>query len=147
MNERRTARGGFTLIEVLVVLSIIVLLGGLVGINVLHQQARAKVMKAKGDLARLKGAVELYQEQFGRLPTQRQGLKALVQKPAEAPVPEDYPEAGLLGSPRVPDDPWGQPYVYLVPGGRHMPFEIVSYGSDGEKGGAGDAADLSSNDL
>jgi general secretion pathway protein G len=76
-----------------------------------------------------------------------QGLDALVRRPDRAPVPENYPADGYLDSRRVPKDPWQRDFVYAVPGPDGAAFEILSYGADGEPGGTGDAADISSADL
>ncbi len=81
------------------------------------------------------------------MPTQEQGLAALCVKPSVSPVPEQYPEDGYLESRKVPLDPWNREYVYLVPGRNGESFEILTYGSDGEPGGEGEAADTSSSDL
>jgi len=80
-------------------------------------------------------------------PAQDQGLKALCVKPASPPVPEKYPAEGYLESRKVPKDPWGHDYIYLSPGRNREPYEIISYGRDGEPGGKDDAADISSTDL
>jgi general secretion pathway protein G len=141
---RGTGRGGFTLVEMLVVLTIIMLLAGIVTVNVIRHQAEAKVKTAHIQIAQLLDAVRLYQTEQGRPPTMEQGLESLVRKPVSPPVPEKYPEEGYLSSRRLPKDPWGHDYIYLAPGREGAPFEIVSYGSDGAPGGAKDAADLSS---
>jgi general secretion pathway protein G len=91
--------------------------------------------------------VELFRAEQGQLPTQEQGLEALVRKPTLPPVPEKFPAEGYLNSPNLPPDPWKHPYIYLVPGRQNEPFEIISYGSDGEPGGQGDAADITSSNL
>jgi len=62
-------------------------------------------------------------------------------------MPENYPEEGYLGSRNLPRDPWKNDYVYLVPGSDGEPYEILSYGADGEPGGEGEQADISSLDL
>jgi len=140
-------RGGFTLVEILVVIIIITILAGIVSVNVFSQPDKAKVSVAKLMLHQLKTAVELYRAEQGNVPTQEQGLEALVHKPTLPPAPEKYPPEGYLSAPNVPLDPWKHPYVYLVPGRHNEPFEIISYGSDGEPGGQNYAADLSSSDT
>jgi general secretion pathway protein G len=92
-------------------------------------------------------ALNVYRMEQGQYPTQAQGLRALVEPPEAPPRPSRYPENGYLESRKLPQDPWGGDYVYLVPGPAGAPFEIVSYGSDGEPGGEGEAADVTTADL
>lgn len=146
MNDKKNAMacGGFTLIEILVVLLIVSVLATLVGVNVLNKPDEARIEAAKMQIKTLQMAVRLYHAEQHRLPTQEQGLQALVEKPSIAPIPESYPAGGYLETRSVPDDPWGEPYIYLVPGRQGEPFEIISYGADREPGGDGDAQDISS---
>lgn len=142
-----TSKSGFTLLEILAVVMIIAILVGIVGINVIRRPAEAKVTAAKMQLKQLKHAVELYRLDQGRVPTLEQGLEALVSRPAREPIPANYPADGYLDSRSVPRDPWGNEFIYLVPGRRGEMFEIITYGSDGEPGGENDAADISTSDL
>jgi len=138
---------GFTLIEMLVVIAIIAILAGLVGLNLAQKPAEAKVAAAKMQIKTLQTAVQLYRTAQGVVPTQAQGLRALVEKPTIEPIPPAYPPEGYLDSRRLPKDPWGRDYIYLAPGRNDETFEILCYGSDGEPGGTGDAADISSSEL
>jgi len=147
MKRKDMRRAGFSFIEIIVVMVIIAILAGVVTVNVLHKPAEAKISAAKMQLQQLRTAVEMYAAEQGHVPTQEQGLEALVHKTPLPPVPERYPQGGYLNSGSVPQDPWKHPYVYLVPGRSNETFEIISYGSDGEPGGTGDAADLSSSNL
>jgi len=140
-------RSGFTLIEILVVVLIISILAGIVGLSVLRHPGEAKVTAAKLQIKTFKSALQLYRMEQNRYPTQEQGLKALCVKPVSAPVPEKYPSEGYLESNKLPKDPWNHDYIYLAPGKNQEPYEIITYGSDGEPGGTGDAADISSSDL
>jgi len=140
-------RRGFTLIEILVVLAILSILAGIVTINVVNRPAEAKIAAAKTQLRALKLAVNMYRSDNGMVPTMAQGLNALIVKPALPPLPSQYPNEGYLDTRQLPKDPWKNDYIYLVPGRQGEAFEIISYGSDGQPGGEGDAADLSSSDL
>jgi general secretion pathway protein G len=140
------AAGGFTLLEILVVIMIITILASIVSVNVLRKPGEARVSAARMQIKQLQTAVQLYRTEQGRIPTQEQGLEALVAKPATDPIPQRYPEEGYLDSRKLPVDPWKNDYVYLAPGRAGESFEIISYGSDGEPAGDGDAADLSSAD-
>ena len=147
MKKLKRQRAGFSFIEIIVVMVIIAILAGVVTVNVLHKPAEAKISAAKMQLQQLRTAVEMYAAEQGRVPTQEQGLEALVRKTSLPPIPERYPQNGYLNSSAVPRDPWRHPYIYLVPGRSNEVFEIISYGSDGEPGGTGDAADISSSNL
>lgn len=140
-------RSGFTLLEILVVVMIITILASIVGVNVLRKPGEARVSAAKAQVKVLQTAVQVYRTEQGRLPTQEQGLEALVARPTSGPIPEAYPEDGYLESRRLPRDPWKNDFVYLVPGRDGEAFEIITYGADGEPGGEGEEADISSSDL
>jgi len=147
---RRThcdSQSGFTLIEILVVIIIITILASIVSVNVLRKPGEARVSAAKLQIKQLQTAVQMYKTEQGRAPTQEQGLEALVSKPVTDPLPQQYPTDGYLESRNLPKDPWNNDFIYLVPGRAGEVFEIISYGSDGEPGGEGDAADLSSAGL
>lgn len=140
-------RQAFTLIEVLVVMVIIMGLAGIVTVNVVRHVSESRVNTAMLQIGVLEQALHAYYADHGRYPTQEQGLEALVQRPTRPPIPRDFPEGGYLGRNRIPLDPWGNEYVYLIPGRSGERFEIISYGSDGEPGGSGHAAEISSADL
>ena len=149
-NRQRKAasrRAGFTLMEVLVVLIIITILAGIVGLNVMHKPGEARIAKAKIQVRSLQTALQLYKSEQGRFPSQEQGLDALCAKPTQPPVPDKYPDGGYLESRKVPLDPWNRPYIYLVPGRHGEAYEVITYGADGEDGGAGEDADVSSSDT
>ncbi len=138
---------GFSLVELLVAVSIMLILAGAVALNLLHEPGRAKQARATSDLAVFKTALQLYLDDNGSLPSQRQGLQALVQRPTGAPQPANWRPGGYLDRHVLPRDPWNNDYLYLTPGRQQEPFEIVCYGADGQPGGEGLAADLSSSAL
>lgn len=137
-------RDGFTLLEILVVVLIITILATIVGVNVAKEPGKARAAAAAAHIGTLRTALQLYRMDNGMYPTQEQRLEALCTKPDRSPVPQRYREEGYLESRKLPVDPWGNPYVYLVPGRQGSPFEVLSYGGDGEPGGDGEAADISS---
>ncbi|MDD5678163.1 MAG: type II secretion system major pseudopilin GspG [Kiritimatiellae bacterium] len=137
----------FTLIEILVVVLIISILAGIVGVGVLRHPGEAKTTAATLQIKNFKSAIQLYRMEQDRVPTQQQGLNALCVKPTIAPIPDKYPEDGYLDSRKLPKDPWNRDYLYMAPGRNNEEYEVVSYGSDGEPGGEGTAADISSSDL
>ena len=142
--ERRRA---FSLIELLVAVSIMLILAGAVAVNLMHEPGKARQARAKSDLAAFKTALQLYLDDNGVLPSQRQGLQALVERPAAAPVPLRWRAGGYLDRATLPRDPWNNDYLYLVPARAREPFEILCYGADGQQGGDGANADLSSSAL
>ena len=141
-TSNRARRHGFTFIELLVVIAILAILSGAVALNLAGRAGEARIARAKLDLQQLQTALDTYRTDQGRYPSQEQGLLALLEKPTREPIPPRYPSEPYLKS--EPVDPWGAPYVYLVPGRKGEHYEIISYGSDSEPGGEGDAADLSS---
>ena len=135
----RSGEAGFTLVEILVVITIIGLIMAIVGPRVLNYLGESKVKAAKIQIESFSSALDLYYLDMGRYPASGDGLAALVQRPGSAQAWNGpYLKGGV-----VPNDPWGHPYVYRSPAER-APYEIVSYGSDGQEGGAGTAADISS---
>ena len=143
MNAK-AGSNGFTLIEILVVVTIISILAAIVGVQVAPRLGEAKQSAAEAQIAVFEQALGVYRLRHGRYPTREQGLAALCRKPEVEPIPENYPEEGYLDSREVPLDPWGREYVYFIPGPDGRPYEIVSYGADGEPGGEGENAEVSS---
>ena len=134
----RRGEAGFTLVEMLVVITIIGLIMGLVGPRVLSFLGDSKVKAAKLQIESFGSSLDLFYLDAGRYPTASEGLAALAQRPGNAAIWNGpYLKTGA-----VPADPWGHPYVYRSPAERG-PYEIVSLGSDGQEGGAGTAADIS----
>ena len=146
-REPGARRAGFTLVEILVVIAIISLLAGVVLLNIAPQIGMGSQAAAKAQIQVLSSAATTYRMAHGRYPTQQQGLEALVRKPAQEPIPENYPDSGYLSGRTVPADPWKNPYIDRCPGRQNEPFEILSYGADGEPGGSGADADVSSSDA
>lgn len=143
----RKRRRAFSLIELLVAVSIMLILAGAVAVNLLHEPGKARQARAKSDLAVFKTALQLYLDDNGVLPSPRQGLLALVERPTTPPVPARWRPGGYLDRTSLPRDPWNNDYLFLVPGRAREPFEIVCYGADGQPGGEGADADLSSSAL
>ena len=140
-------KAGFTLLEILVVVLIITILASIVAVKVIPRLGESKVAAAKAQMSNFDTALDLYRLDNGCYPTQEQGLEALCEKPKIPPLPVKYSDEGYLKKKMLPLDPWGHEYVYLVPGAEGEPYEIISYGSDGEPGGEKEAADISSAKL
>ncbi len=138
-QNARSGEAGFTLVEILVVITIIGLIMGLVGPGVLNYLSESKVKAATIQVESLEGALDLYFLDLGRYPTTAQGLAALTQRPGGASAWN----GPYLKNSAVPNDPWGHPYLYRSPSD-HGPYEIISLGADGQEGGTGVAADIKS---
>jgi general secretion pathway protein G len=130
---------GFTLIEILVVVSILAILGALIVPKIMDRPSEAKVVAAKQDINSIIAALKLYKLDNSRYPTQGQGLAALVSKPTGDQLPNNWKNGGYLD--RLPKDPWGNEYLYLNPG-LHGDIDVMSYGADGQAGGEGFDADI-----
>ncbi len=140
--KRRRSRAhrqrGFTLVEMLVVITIIALIMSLVGPRVLNYLTESKVKAARIQIQSFSSALDLLFLDTGRYPSSADGLVALVKPTSSLPGWNGpYLKGGSL-----PNDPWGKPYVYRSPAERSA-YEIVSYGADGQEGGTGTAADIS----
>lgn len=131
---------GFSLLEMLVVLVIIGLIASLVGPRLFSRVDSSKVQVAETQARMLRGAVETYRLEVGRLPGADEGLGVLYTPPADARQRNRW-RGPYLDEP-VPMDPWGNPYEYSIPGRDGMPFALYSLGADGARGGEGNDADI-----
>ncbi len=137
----------FTLIELMIVIVIIGILATLLIPRIMERPEEARRVKAKADIRTIESSLKLYKIDNGIYPTSEQGLEALIKKPEIAPEARKWREGGYLEGSEVPKDPWGTVYHYASPGADGRDYEIVSYGRDGEPGGEGRDADVSSTDL
>jgi general secretion pathway protein G len=135
----RCSECGFTLVEILVVITIIGLIMALVGPRVLNYLSESKVKTARIQIQSFASALDLFYLDAGRYPSSAEGLGALVQ-PVGGVAAWNGP---YLKGGNVPSDPWGKAYVYRSPG-EHGAYDVVSLGSDGQEGGSGTAADIAS---
>jgi general secretion pathway protein G len=123
-------RQGFSFIEIMIVVVIIGILAGAVTLSARHYLDKAKVNRARSDIATYSSALSAFYAENGNYPTSDQGLTAL--------------EPKFIDKLRL--DPWGHAYAYNQPG-RTGPYEIICYGADGKEGGDGADADISSEDV
>jgi general secretion pathway protein G len=134
----RRRQAGFTLVEILVVITIIGLIMALVGPRVLGYLGESKAKAAKIQIESFSSALDLYYLDLGRYPNGNEGLTALTRSNNTPGWNGPYLRGGV-----VPNDPWGHSYIYRSPGER-APYEIISLGSDGQEGGSGTATDIAS---
>ena len=131
---------GFSYVETVVCIAVMLLLTVAVGVASVKMIDRARFAKCLKEMETFRLALEEYYSECGAFPTKEQGLEALWKKPVLYPVPSRW-NGPYLDS-EVPDDPWGNSYVYRVPGSNNLPYEIISYGADGKSGGEGKEVDI-----
>ena len=127
---------GFTLLELLVVMVIIGLLASFVGPRYFSQVGKSEIKAARAQIDALEKALDQYRLDTGHYPAMDHGLGALVSRPPNEPKWD-----GPYLKKAVPQDPWGNAYVYRIPG-THGDYDLVSYGKDGQPGGTGEASDI-----
>jgi len=143
MFEKQRDSSGFTLIELMVVIVILGILAGLIIPRIMGRPEEARQMKAQVQIESIETALRLYKLDNGSYPTTEQGLQALVDAPTVGELPRAWREGGYLEKGKVPNDPWGNEYVYLSPG-VHGDYDLSSYGAEGQPGGEGKDKDINS---
>jgi general secretion pathway protein G len=134
---RAPGKGGFTLVELLVVMAIIALLAALVGPKLFPKLGKGKQSAAKAQIELIGQALDQLRLDVGRYPTTQEGLNALMVNPGIDNWEGPYLKKAL------PPDPWGKPYQYACPG-THGEYDLFSYGRDGNPGGEGEDKDVTS---
>ena len=134
---RARGKGGFTLVELLVVMAIIALLAALVGPKLFPKLGKGKQSAAKAQIELIGQALDQLRLDVGRYPTTQEGLNALMVNPGIDNWEGPYLKKAL------PPDPWGKPYQYECPG-THGEYDLFSYGRDGNPGGDGEDKDVTS---
>ncbi|MDP9170260.1 MAG: type II secretion system major pseudopilin GspG [Acidobacteriota bacterium] len=132
MKQRKNGRAGVTLIEMLVVVTIIALFAAIVGPRLLHRGDQARVVAARQQISDIQLALGQYKLDTGAFPTQEQGLNALRQQPSGL---DQWHGPYLVKD--LGNDPWGHAYVYKYPGEHGDEPDIVCLGADGQPGGTG----------
>ncbi|MFH0810307.1 MAG: type II secretion system major pseudopilin GspG [Pseudomonadota bacterium] len=136
-------QGGFTLMELMVVIVILGILAVWVVPKIMSKPGEARQTKAGADIQALESSLNMFKLDNGFYPSTEQGISALIEKPDIGRVARHWREGGYLEKARVPKDPWGNEYLYGCPG-EHGDFDIVSYGADVEPGGEGEDKDVES---
>ncbi|MGI6395002.1 MAG: type II secretion system major pseudopilin GspG [bacterium] len=123
---KSSAVKGFSLLEIMVVITIMTMIMGAVGVGVMSYLDKSKIKQAKIDIVTISNALDLYKTEFGRYPESEDGISRLV-------------EERILKEKKVPKDPWGNDYIYIYPGTNNEDgFDIYSFGPDGKEGGGDD---------
>lgn len=131
---RGTNQKGFSLIEIMIAITIGLSMVTVLAVSISKQQYKAKMKKAKIEMKALENAIIQYEAEKSGIPSMDQGLKALV-------------EEGYIDKKGEPKDPWGTPYAYVVPGPDNQPYDIMSYGADKAEGGDGNGKDLKLSEI
>ncbi len=135
--DRRKSREAFTLIELLLVLVILAVLAAVIVPKFTSRSKDAKISAAKADISNLETALDAYEVDNGEYPNSQQGLNALVEAPSGT---KNWKGPYVK---KIPNDPWGNPYVFVSPGSHNTQgYDIQSYGPDGRDGGNDDIANF-----
>jgi general secretion pathway protein G len=130
---------GMTLIEILVVLTLIGIVMGIVGGNYLGQGEKAKAKAARIEIEQIGQTLDLFKLEVGRYPTTQEGLQALITAPAGV----TNWNGPYWKKTTLPKDPWTNEYHYASPG-QHGAYDLWSYGADGKEGGDAVNKDITS---
>lgn len=128
--------GGFTLIEMMVVIVIIGIIAGLAIVQLTSKADKAKAEQTKAMISQVASQIDMFKLEFNRYPND---LRELIEPPPDVD-PKKWPPGGYLK--KFPTDGWGEPFQYRRPGTRGQPYDLVSYGEDKREGGEGYAEDL-----
>jgi general secretion pathway protein G len=125
-------QAGFSLVEILVALTLLALAGTFVATKVFDTLQEGYVKNTKIQISGFRTSLEEFRRHCNQFPTTQQGLEALISKPSVAPDCQNYPPSGILNANKVPLDAWGRPYQYESDGTKYV---ITSLGRDGKEGG------------
>ncbi len=139
MLKMKRHQGGFSLLEIMVVVVIIGILVAAIAPTLFGETEKARLTRVKVDIAALEDALERYKMDNFNYPTTDQGLEALVTKSNLPPEPKHFKQGGYVR--RMQKDPWGNDYQYMTPG-QAGPYDIFTLGADGEAGGEGENMDI-----
>ncbi|WP_028031205.1 type II secretion system major pseudopilin GspG [Gemmobacter nectariphilus] len=137
-RDKRNPTSGLSLLEVMVVLAIIALIAGLATPRLMESFGRAKSRAAQIQMENIRSAIQLFYLDTGRVPSEAEGLNALLAAPAGA----SNWQGPYVDRPETLQDPWQRPYIYRAPAGEKA-FEITTYGRDGRAGGSSEDRDIS----
>ncbi len=136
LKRQKTQQAGFTLLEIIVVITIIAIMAAYIAPKVTGFTGDARISKAKSDIKVLESSLELYKLDNFNFPNNDEGLAALKTAPESA---KNWRKGGYIK--RLRKDPWGNDYIYVNPGS-HEEIDIYTLGADGAEGGEEDNADI-----
>ena len=131
-KDKRKSQRGFTLMEVLIAITLVVMFGSFAGVRIIASFNDAKVKGAKVQIAGFQQALQAYYLAHSKYPNTAQGLVSLIKKPSVGTIPENYPEGGYYEKKELPKDPWGNEFTYECED--YQNFTISSPGKDGTAG-------------
>ena len=143
-TARQNRQEGFTLLEIIVVVVILGILAAIVAPQFIGRTEDARITEASVQMHNFETALQLYKVDNHVYPTTAQGLEALASKPTVGTEVKNYRTGGYIR--RIPEDPWGNPYIYISPGS-HGDFDIISLGADGLEGGDDNNTDIKNWEL
>ena len=142
LQKLRKKEDGYTLIEILAVLTLLAFIITMVAPNIINSLQNGQVKAAKSQISSTENVLNSYYLDNSAYPTTEQGLKALIEKPSASPVPENW-NGPYLQKNKIPADPWGHELHYKSPGEHNQDtYDLFSYGKDNAEGGTGANADI-----
>jgi general secretion pathway protein G len=128
----------------MVVIVIIGILAAYIAPKFINRTEDAKINATKVQIRGFETGLKLFRLDCGFYPSTEQGLQSLINAPTAGRIPENYKTGGYMETTKVPEDPWGNPYIYESPGSSGFDYEIRSLGADGVEGGEDENADIQS---
>jgi general secretion pathway protein G len=142
LQKNRKNEGGYTLIEILAVLTLLAFIITMVAPNIINSLQNGQVKAAKSQISSTENVLNSYYLDNSAYPTTEQGLKALIEKPTAPPIPDNW-NGPYLQKNKIPADPWGHELHYASPGTHNTDtYDLFSYGKDNAEGGTGANADI-----
>jgi general secretion pathway protein G len=139
-NRRKGTRRAFTMVEAIVIIVILGIIAAVVAPRLLSRIGQSKQAVAKANAASLATAMKTFMADYGRAPESGTPITVLIDRPSD--MPETSWHGPYVDSIEALNDPWGRPFVLVIPGQKNYDFDIVSYGADGQQGGEGENADV-----
>ena len=139
MNPIKQSQSGFSLVEILVALTLLGIAGTFVAGKIFDSLLDGQVQATKIQMNAFKQRLQEFRRKCGYYPTTDQGLESLISKPTSGRECANYPPNGFIEGDELPQDPWNSDYVFTSDGKK---FDIMSYGPDQEEGGEGTDQDI-----
>lgn len=142
MKKERPDEQGYTLIEILAVVTLLAFIITMVAPNIINSLQSGQIKAAKSQISATENVLNSYYLDTSIYPTTEQGLKALIEKPAAPPIPDNW-NGPYLQKNKIPSDPWGHELHYVSPGVHNsQSYDLFTLGKDNTEGGTGANADI-----